>query len=62
MKPKILISASNKITAEKMLNEFYYSTTYKLNDDFSVSWKDGEIKSNLLWSFKNGKCRVFISS
>lgn len=62
MKPKLLISASSKPTAERMLNEFYYSTTYVLNEDNTISWKNGEIKPGLWWSFKNGKYRIFISS
>jgi len=60
MKPKILISASSKAIAERMLNEFYYSTTYILNEDFTVSFKDGIIRNELSWSFKNNKFRVFI--
>jgi len=54
----IILSSSTKESLIKQLNDFYYSTTYNINDKDEVIWKDGEIKSDLSYKVKKGRHQI----
>lgn len=43
----LLISASTKEKAIELLNKHFYSTTYNINDNNEITWKNGELKTDL---------------
>lgn len=59
-KDKLLLSSGHKDTLQEQLNRFYYSTTYVLNDDGTISWKNGELKEDLYWNFKKNRANVYM--
>jgi len=54
---KLVISAANKEKAEKMLNEYHYSTTFKIEGE-TVSNKNG-ILSHYKAVESKGRVKVF---
>lgn len=58
-KDKLLLSSGSKEGAQEQLNKFYYSTTYVLNEDGTISWKNGEKKGDLYWNFKKNRANVY---
>ena len=55
---KLLISAKSQLSAITLLNEYFYSTTYDIMGDL-VTWKGGEIKSNLSYIVKKGRHLIY---
>ena len=56
---KLLISASTIEKAEKMLNEYFYSTTYKIIDN-KVMFKNPLIENtNLTFKMKGKKYQIY---
>lgn len=56
---KLLISASSIEKAEKMLNEYFYSSTYKIVDD-KVMFKNPLIENtNLTFKMKGKKYQIY---
>jgi hypothetical protein len=56
---KLLISASTIERAEKMLNEYFYSTTYKIVDN-KVMFKNPLIENtNLTFKMKGKKYQIY---
>ena len=56
---KLLISASTIEKAEKMLNEYFYSTTYKIVDN-KVMFKNPLIENtNLTLKMKGEKYQIY---
>lgn len=56
---KLLLSSSTKDSLEKSLNNFFYSTTYKLIDNGAVVWKVNEVKDNLIWKQEKNRFKIF---
>lgn len=56
---KLLVSASQKDAAQVSLNDYFYSTTYKINDDGVITWKDGEVRNDLKYKFHKGRHKIF---
>lgn len=56
---KLLISATTVEKAEKMLNEYFYSSTYKILDN-KIMFKDPAIENkNLTYKLKNNKHHIY---
>lgn len=54
---KILITATSPEKAEKLLNDYYYSTTFKI-DGAGVTNSKGPV-NGLIVEQKNGRTRIF---
>lgn len=58
MKPKVIISSSSKEQLIKLLNTHFYSTSYSINEEGLVTWKDGIVKENLIYKVKRGRHQI----
>lgn len=60
MKVKVLISSDTKENLEKALNDHFYSITYKIMDNNEVTWKNGELRKDLIYRVKNLRHQIVI--
>ena len=58
MKPKVLASSPNKESLIKLLNNHFYSTSYNINEEGLVTWKDGVVKEDLIYKVKRGRHQI----
>ncbi len=42
-----ILSSGSKEGIIRLLNIYFYSTTYSINDKNQVTWKNGEVKNDL---------------
>lgn len=54
----LVLSASSKENVVKMLNNHFYSTTYSINENNEITWKNGEIKPDLKLVIKKNRFQV----
>ncbi len=57
----IILSSPNKEQCIKALNNYFYSTTYNINDEGLITWKDGEVRVGLLLKVVKGRYKVYQS-
>lgn len=57
MKTKLLASANSKADLEKLVNEYFYSTNYRIDDDLTIKNVTGKTvaQSYIIKIAKNGK-------
>lgn len=56
---KLLLSAPTKERAEKLLNEFFYSTTYVIQEDNKITWKEGQFCEGLICNVNRGRFKIY---
>lgn len=56
---KIILSSPNKEQCIKALNNYFYSTTYNINDKGLITWKDEEVKPDLVLKISKGRYKVY---
>jgi hypothetical protein len=54
----LVLSASSKENVIKMLNNHFYSTTYSINENNEITWKNGEVKLDLRLVIKKNRFQV----
>lgn len=59
MKTKVVISANNKNELEKMLNEYYYSENYYIDDDLKIKNNIKEYSGILKVRIKKDKYQIY---
>lgn len=60
MKQKVLVSSPSKESLIKLLNNHFYSTSYDINEEGAVTWKEGIIKEDLIYKVKKGRHQIII--
>lgn len=55
----LIISASTKEKAIELLNKHFYSTTYDINDNNEIVWKNGEIKTDLNLILSKNRFKIY---
>lgn len=56
---KAILSSVSKEDLQKLTNEWLYSTTYKLLDNGVVTWKEGEVKENMIWKQERKRFKLY---
>lgn len=55
----LLISTSTKEKAIELLNKHFYSTTYNINENNEIVWKNGEIKPDLNLIISKNRFKIY---
>ena len=55
----LILSSPNKEQCIKALNKHFYSTTYNINDNNIITWKDNEVKKDLTLVISKGRYKVY---
>lgn len=55
----LILSSPNKEQCIEALNKHFYSTTYNINDCNLITWKNGEIRQNLVLKISKGRYKVY---
>lgn len=59
MKTKVVISSDNKNDLEKMLNKYYYSENYYINDNLEIKNNIKEYSGILKVRIKKGRYQIY---
>lgn len=54
----LIISSTNREKAQEALNKHFYSSTYRIAEDNTITWKNGEVKNDLKVVVKKGRFQI----
>lgn len=55
---KLLLSSNSLEGITDSLNKYFYSTTYRILNG-SVTWKNGEVKNDLILKVTKGRFKIY---